>query len=476
VSGPRHLGRQQNPTIVNASVLALIWCVCVLPTAVGRVAAQESDSQNSAAATAAQQIIHELVGGQFDKVEAQYDARMAAALPAGKLAASWPSLIEQEGSFQSITSTHASKIQGLDVVRMECKFQNAVVDATVALDANGKIAGLGFRPHQEAPPPWSPPAYAKESSFTELPLTVENGKYELPGKLTIPKGDGPFLAVVLVHGSGPHDEDETVGPNKPFADLAWGIASRGVAVYRYTKRTQRYGLQSADDPVKLTVEDEVIGDARAAVALVAKQPHIDAKQIFLIGHSLGAYLAPRIATGDAQIAGIAMLGANTRPLEQVVLEQLHYLASLKGMPTEEEKKRITMVEESAKQIESSDLKPGDTVPFLGATTYGAYWLDLRGYDSVKTAAKLKIPILILQGGRDYQVTPSNFEAWGAALGKRGNVTLKIYPGLNHLFMPGTGRSTPAEYEQPGHVSEEVIDTIATWVLPAEKPGTLKQSP
>jgi uncharacterized protein len=94
---------------------------------------------------------------------------------------------------------------------------------------------------------------------------------------------------------------------------------------------------------------------------------------------------------------------------------------------------------------------------------------------MKTAAKLKIPILILQGGRDYQVTPSNFEAWGAALARRSNVTLKIYPDLNHLFMTGAGRSTPAEYEQSGHVSEAVIDTIAMWVLPSEKPGSLKQS-
>ena len=462
--------------IVKARALAFILFVCATPNALVLAATQESNQQNSAAATEAQQIIHELAVGQFDKVEAQYDARMAAALPAGKLAASWPSLVEQEGAFQSITNTHTSKIQGLDVVRMECKFQNAVVDATVALDSDGKIAGLGFRPHQQAPPPWIPPTYAKESSFTELPLTLENDKYKLPGKLTIPKGDGPFPAVVLVHGSGPHDQDETVGPNKPFADLAWGLTSRGIAVYRYTKRTQQYGLQSADDPVKLTVEDEVISDARAAVALVAKQPHIDPKQIFLIGHSLGAYLAPRIATGDAQIAGVAMLGANTRPLEQVVLEQVHYLASLNGTPSEEEQKRITAVEDGAKQIDSPDLKPSDTVPFLGATTYGTYWLDLRGYDPVKTAGKLKIPILILQGGRDYQVTPSNFEAWGTALGKRGNVTLKIYPDLNHLFMTGSGRSTPAEYEQPGHVAQEVIDTIATWVLPSEKPGTLKQSP
>ena len=267
--------------IMKIISVALVLCICVVAGVVARGAAQEAKEENSAAATSARLVIQELAAGQFDKVEAQYDARMAAALPAGKLASTWPSLIEQVGAFETIANTQTTKTQGLDVVKLECKFQNAVLDATVAFDSDGKIAGLGFRPHQGAEPPWTPPAYAKESTFTELPLTLENGKYELPGKLTIPKGNGPFPAVVLVQGSGPHDEDETVGPNKPFADLAWGLASRGIAVYRYTKRTQQYGMQSSDDPAKLTVEDEVISDARAAVALVAKQPHIDPKQVFL---------------------------------------------------------------------------------------------------------------------------------------------------------------------------------------------------
>jgi uncharacterized protein len=460
--------------IARIRFVTVILFTCVAAAVVAGGATQEGKAQDSSAVAAARQVIQELAAGQFDRIEAQYDARMVTALPPGKLAESWRSLNNQVGDFQSVTNSRTSKIQGLDVVRVECKFQKAVLDATVAFDSSGKIAGLGFRPHQEELPAWTPPAYAKVSTFTELPLTLQNGKYELPGKLTIPLGHGPFPAVVLVQGSGPHDEDETVGPNKPFADLAWGLATRGIAVYRYTKRTQQYGLQSSDDPAKLTVEDEVISDARAAVALVAKQPHIEPKQVFLLGHSLGAYLAPRIAADDAQIAGIAMLGANARPLEQVVLEQIHYLASLNGTPTEAEQKRITAVEDAVKQIDSPDLKPSDVVPFLGATTYGAYWLDLRSYDPVKTARKLKIPILILQGGRDYQVTPSNFDAWGAALGRRSNVTMKIYPDLNHLFMAGTGHPAPAEYEEPGHVAEEVIDTIAIWVLPSEKPGTLKQ--
>ena len=257
--------------------------------------------ESSATTAAAQKVIHQLVAGEFAKVEAQYDQRMAEALPPGKLGESWPGLIQQEGAFESITGTQTIRVQGIDVVKLVCKFANATLDATVAFDADGKIAGLSFRPHQESETPWNAPAYAKPDSFTEQPLTLVNGKFELPGTLTLPKGDGPFPAVVLVHGSGPHDQDETIGPNKGFRDLAYGLAAHGIAVFRYTKRTEKYGEKSSDDPAKLTVDDEVVSDARAAVALVAQQPKINPKQVFLLGHSLGAYLAPRIATGDSQI-------------------------------------------------------------------------------------------------------------------------------------------------------------------------------
>jgi len=459
---------------VKNRLLALIVFLLMMQGGTLSMAAGQDAAKDSPSAVAAKQIIQELVAGQFEKVEALYDARMAEALPHGKLADGWRDLNKQAGAFQEITSTETSQVQGLQVVKMNCKFENSVLDATVVLNPDGKLGGLSFRPHQASPPPWNPPGYVKQNLFSEQPLTLTNGKFELPGTLTVPTGDGPFPAVVLVQGFGPQDQDETIGPNKPFKDLAWGLASRGIVVFRYTKRTQKYTVQSSDDPVRMTVEDETISDARAAVALVATQPKVNPRQIYLLGHSLGAFLAPRIATGDSQIAGIVMLAANARPLEKIVLEQIHYLAAMNGTSTEAEQKKIEAAEDGAKQIERPDLKPDDKIEFLGATMYGAYWLDLRAYDPLKTAAKLKIPIFIAQGGRDYQVTPSNFQAWSDALANNRNVTLRIYPDLDHLFMHGTGASKPADYARPDHVSAEVVESIATWILPSEKPGSLSQ--
>src|SRR5579862_4959902 len=230
--------------------------------------------ESSPTTAAAQKVIQQLVAGDFAKIEAQYDQRMAEALPPGKLGESWPGLIQQEGAFESITGTQTIRVQGIEVVKLVCKFANATLDATVAFDADGKIAGLSFRTHQETETPWNAPPYAKPDSFNEQPLTLVNGKFELPGTLTLPKGDGPFPALVLVHGSGPHDRDETIGPNKPFRDLAWGLATRGVAVLRYTKRTKEHGPKFAALKT-FSYQEETIDDARAAIGLLRSNKAID---------------------------------------------------------------------------------------------------------------------------------------------------------------------------------------------------------
>jgi uncharacterized protein len=438
----------------------VIFLLALAPLA--SVAQQQNQPSTS---EVAKQIVQEIAAGQFDRVERRYTAEMAAALPTGRLAAAWASALEQEGSFDSVVSaTVAGKVQGFDVIVVVCRFQKGLVDIQMGLADDGRLGGLHFGPHRQAEPPWTAPAYAKPDSFTEQPLVLVNGPFQLAGTLTVPAGNGPFPAVVLLQGSGPHDEDETIGPNKPLKDLAWGLASHGIVVFRYVKRTQKYGAQSSEDPAKLTVDDETISDARAAVSLEAKQKNVDPQRIFLVGHSLGAYLEPRIATGDAQIAGIVLLAGNTRPMEELLIDEVHYILSKGPAPTPDEQKQAAAVEETAKKIESPDLKPGDSVNIFGRAMPASYWLDLRDYHPVEVAEALKIPILILQGGRDFQVAPAtNFEEWKKALATHPNVTFKLYPALNHIFIAGTGISLPEEYEKPGHVDEQVIVDISGWI-------------
>jgi len=421
---------------------------------------QESQNPYEASARA---ILADLSASRFDKVVARYDDAMAAALPEDQLSAAWSAILAQVGAFQSITSVELEDVGPYHVVYITCAFEKQPLTFQISFNGKGQFAG--FR--TAAPGPrasWKAPEYAKPEMFEERPITVHSGHWDLPGSLTVPKGKGPFGAVVLVHGSGPNDQDETIGPNKTFKDLALGLSSHGIAVLRYTKRTKQYGSKSFDDEKAFTVKEEVIDDARAAVAQLAALPEINARRIFVAGHSLGAYLGPRIADGDPQIAGLILLAGNTRPIEDLVVEQVRYEADLQGTITPEMQKTIDAAEQSAKEIRNPDLKSGMTVNLLGASIPASYVLDLRNYHPAEVAASLKIPMLVLQGGRDYQVRTADFNGWKKSLDSKSNVSFKLYPDLNHLFMSGAGPSSPAEYMKPSHVSEAVILNIASWLM------------
>lgn len=411
----------------------------------------------------------------FTAAVARYDGVMAAALPEPKLREAWESLQSQTGPFRKQIRMRTEKVPGYDVVLVTCQFEKAFVDTKVVFDSNGKVAGLFFLP---ATPPdewFRPPPYAQTNSFREQQVHVGSGQWTLPGTLTLPVGSNLWPAVVLVHGSGALDRDETVGANKPFRDLAWGLATKGVAVLRYEKRTKEYAVAMAVNPEKITLKEETIDDAVSAVELLRKTAGIDPHRIFVLGHSLGGMAAPRIAEAEPAIAGLVILAGPTRPMDVVVVDQYHYLASLEGNSSPEAQAKLSEIEalmDKVKKLTRNDRSSSELI-------YGVapiYWLDLKNYNQVATARSLKQPMLILQGGRDYQSTETDFEGWRKGLASRPDVTFKLYPYLNHLFITGTTRSTPAEYNRPGHVSEVVVSDIAAWILKQSGRKEITESP
>jgi dienelactone hydrolase len=416
-------------------------------------------------ASAAKQFVESLAKEDFAGAVTRFDATMKTALPEPKLRETWQTLQAQVGPFQKQLGVTATKLGEYDVVLVTCQFERMALDTKVVFDSKGQVAGLFFVPSHAAANASGPPPYARTNAFREKEFIVGRGEWRLPGTLTLPiAGSGPWPAVVLVHGSGPNDRDETIGANKPFRDLAWGLATKGVAVLRYEKRTREYaGKFKAAGLGQLTVQEETIDDALSAVAQLRATDGLDPKRIFVLGHSLGGMVAPRIGQADPHIAGLIMLaGCLARPLEDIMVEQARYVLSLKAKPSAEEEAWLAEIVSTAakvKKLTAADVS--SSAPLMGAPP--AYWLDLRQHDPLAIAKELKQPVLILQGGRDYQATPAGFDLWKEALGSQPKVTFKLYPKLNHLFIAGEGQSTPDEYEQPGHVAETVVTDIAEWI-------------
>lgn len=379
-----------------------------------------------------------LAAGRYAELEEMFTSEMRAQLGEERLRSQVGPQMRRLGAVEKIEEPVLQPAGQLTLAVITVKFSTATIDWRFTVDREGKIAGLFFQPAAGSAGDWQRPPYSHPESFREREVTVGEGTWKLPGTLTVPVNTGGAApGMVLVHGSGPQDRDETIGPNKPFRDLAEGLASRGIAVLRYEKSTKVYASRMVAMK-DLTVEQETIDDAVKAAALLRTQPEIASSRVFVLGHSLGGYVAPRIAQRDSRLSGLVLMAANVRPLEEVIEDQLQSM----GMTGEDLQK--------AKAEIMKAIPP-------------AYMEDLRNYNPVETARMLSLPILILQGERDYQVTMKDFSLWRAGLGDRSNVTFRSFPALNHLFIAGQGRSSPGEYTRAGHVDEEVIEVIANWV-------------
>ena len=394
--------------------------------------------------------------GRFAEIRELFAPPLRAMVPPEALQAAWAAEIGRRGPVTSIGAPVSDQAApGVTVVRIPVTFERGELTVVVSVTGDGWLAGIQLAPASAAEPagPWEPPPYADPGKFEEQDVTLGSGPLAVPGTLSLPRQGGPLPAVVLLSGSGPNDRDETVGQNKPFKDLAWGLASRGVAMLRFEKVTYAHGKEVVQDR-GFTVSDEYLPQAIAAIHLLQEHPDVDAGRVFLAGHSLGGTIAPRVAA--AQCIGCVPPAMMTSP-------------AIDGSAAASEP-TIEALTRQAKTVDNPDLSPSTPDSELPFGVPAPYWLDLRGYHPAATAAGLDKPILIIQGGRDYQVTiADDLGAWKAALDGRPGVTIRVYDADNHLFVPGSGPSGPAEYETPQHMDPAVVADIADWlatVIPA----------
>lgn len=428
------------------------------------LAAAAAPGQVQDAAARAREAAALLVRGEYEALAARFTEQMRKAAPPEMLRKAVGAQLAAMGAVKKIGEPEMTKTGGFDVALVPVEFEKGSLRVQVAIHPGGEVAGLFLRPPAEAGPAAAArPAFIAPEKFTEKEVTAGAPGWPLPAALTMPKGEGPFPALLLVRGSGPQDRDETVGAAKPFRDLAGGLASCGVAVLRYEKRTRQHAARLAAAKT-ITLREEVTDDALAALDLLRKTQGVDPKRVFLLGHSLGGWAAPLIAAQDKRLAGAILMAAPARPIEDPYVEQVRYLLPMQMGDTEAAREKLAEAEKEAAAVKRIRETGEGPQTALGAPR--AYWLSLRGLDPLEVASRLDTPLLVLQVGRDYQVTEQDAGLWQKALERRPQARLKLYPALNHLFQAGEGKSRPEEYQRPGHVAGEVIEEICGWVRQA----------
>lgn len=438
----RMLSRLKGPLSIALSA-AVLWAGSPL-----RAESAGAAKAGSASDERADALLNNMKAKNYAAAFEMFDPTMQAAVSEEKLKAVWETQLAPLGALRSWTIVQRAEAQGKDLRVALLSFEHGELQAMIAVDPQSQLIS-GFR-LQAAPAsaPTSPAPYVDAGKFRAVDMSVGSAPFVLGGTLTVPSVLDLVPAVVLVHGSGPLDRDETVGANKVFKDLAEGLASRGIAVLRYDKRTYQYGSKLGDS---ISVDDEVTNDAIAAVVALRSRPEVDPKRVFVIGHSMGALLAPEIGLRSAPVAGVVLLAPPGRAPWDIVLAQAQYLGT--------SKKDMADLEAQVSRLKAGTL---GNEKLLGAPQ--SYWKDLGSKDGIAMAKKLQKPILILRGSRDYQVTDEDVVAWRNGLAGTSGVEILTIPDLNHLFIAGTGKPGPSEYGTPGHVDVRVIDKLAAFIM------------
>ncbi len=349
---------------------------------------------------------------------------------------------------------HLTRLTG-DTVAIDI----AGVPLHLLVDSAGRVLG-GTVPAQglrierapwksEAPQPpvrdYSPPPGAP---YEAREVRIPAGDHVLAGTLTVPRGSGPFPAVVTITGSGPQERDESlpgVAGYAIFRQIADTLSRRGIAVLRYDDR----GIGASTGSFGQATSADFAADAQAAMVWLRAQPAIAGDRIALLGHSEGGLIAPLVAAQDSTVAAIILLAGPSRTGREILTYQLRQeIDADTGLG-------------AAKRDSLSGAIPARIDSLAASNVWVRYFL---AHDPIPTAKRVHVPALVLQGGTDQQVLPEQAEELGAALrSSEEDVEVRVFPGLDHLFLrDAVGR--PAGYAglPDKKVNAAVLGLIADW--------------
>lgn len=399
----------------------------------------------------AEEFIELVADGEFGAAADRVAPVATDELNATTLRGAWNQRAAGNGDLLEFASTeYLGTEDGFERVNVTAEFAAGTQLFRFSYTQDGEVAGFFI------PAMWTAPEYVDESAFTETEITLDSPACPLGATLSIPDGEGPVPGVVIVHGNGASGRDGTVGPNKTYKELAWGLASQGVGVLRYDKRTAACDVDLAD----VTIDDVTTDDALTAIERLRDRERVD--DVFVAGHSFGGLLAPRIAERDGDLAGVVMLAPGpARSIADTIVDQTEHILDVQDVQGSEREQTLASVQQEAEQIRTLDIDDDEVIRFGGRE----YYRTLQEYDHTATATDLSIPVRVLQGARDWQVTvEDDLATWRDALEDQPNVEFTVYDDLNHRFQESEGLRTRAEYSQPDAVFDlAVVEDIAAFV-------------
>ncbi|MFN4083317.1 MAG: serine aminopeptidase domain-containing protein [Bacteroidia bacterium] len=371
--------------------------------------------------------------------------------------------IELTGNYGTLVSKKPIEFQqqsGYTFVQYLLKLELLQYVLSLTFNPELKIGYVQFAPAHQV---YHIPNYADITKYRDTTVTFKTTDiFEFKGILSLPNTQKKVPLIFIVGDAGPTDKDFSMKDNKPYRDLASGLATAGYAVYRFDKRAYLYGIYLAADKNNykpFTPKEDYLDDLYAAMEEVKKLPYFDLNRIYILGHGQGGNLAPYIAKERKDIKGIMMLGANAVSQQEMMAEQYDYLADVLY------EKRHEYLENKRK---IANTLPGkvrwfdrhDSMPY---GIQASYFVWLNNYNHLETAKKLQKPILIMHFERDYQVSNRNFDLWKQTLKKHKQATFKSYKKLNHLMYEGEGPSTYSDYYIKANLPEYLIKDLADWL-------------
>lgn len=416
----------------------------------------------------AEEFVTAMVNGNFKVATDMFDTDMKQIMPISVLENDvWNSIIAQAGAFITIHEKGRDVLDGHHVCIITSRHENKGVRLRIIFSENGLVSGLFID------------NYVTLEVFTDFPIVIGEGTdFPLDGLLSIPYNvTGKIPAVVLVHDYGRRDMNETLNRNAPFLYMTHYLASHGIAVIRYHKRTWTHSEKMIEKfGGSYTVKEETIEDVILATEILKENPRIDENKIFILGYGLGGMLAPRIFTEEGgNYAGIISLAGPTRILFEVIYDR--QMSYIEAMPEGDEKRamlaQMETYDEHVKDLMSISDEQAKNTPWSddtsGISLY--YYKEMNDHPVSEYAKDIKIPFLILQGDKDFQTyADKDFIIWQKLLAGRTNVTFKLYEGLNHRFIKSTSKNITEEdkllvenYDELHQIETQVLMDITQWI-------------